>query len=41
MVAEMGPCAFSDRYNRAWLIERHGHEAPTAIRAAFAATVAA
>src|SRR5207248_2208517 len=28
--------AFRDRYNREWLIERHGHRSPTAVRAAFA-----
>ena len=33
--------AFKDRYNREWLIERHGHRSPTAARAAFAAEVAA
>ena len=33
--------AFKDRYNRAWLIERHGHQTPAAVRAAFAAIVAA
>jgi putative transposase len=33
--------AFKDRYNRAWLIERHGHQTPAAVRAAFAADVAA
>lgn len=26
--------AFKDRYNREWLIERHGHQTPTAVRAA-------
>ncbi len=33
--------AFRDRYNREWLIGRHGHRTPTAVRAAFAAEVAA
>jgi putative transposase len=33
--------AFKDRYNREWLIERHGHQTPAAVRAAFAANVAA
>jgi transposase InsO family protein len=33
--------AFKDRYNREWLIERHGHQTPAAVRAAFAADVAA
>jgi transposase InsO family protein len=29
--------AFKDRYNREWLIERHGHQTPAARRAAFTA----
>jgi transposase InsO family protein len=33
--------AFRDRYNREWLIGRHGHQTPTAVRQAFAAEVAA
>ena len=33
--------AFKDRYNTEWLIERHGHQTPAAVRAAFAADVAA
>jgi transposase InsO family protein len=33
--------AFKDRYNREWLVERHGHHTPSAVRAAFAADVAA
>jgi transposase InsO family protein len=33
--------AFKDRYNREWLIERDGHQTPAAVRAAFAADVAA
>jgi transposase InsO family protein len=33
--------AFKDRYNREWLIERHGHQTPVAVRAAFAADPAA
>jgi hypothetical protein len=33
--------AFKDRYNREWLIERHGHQTPAAVRAAFAASAAA
>ena len=33
--------AFKDRYNSDWLIERHGHQTPAAVRAAFAADVAA
>jgi putative transposase len=33
--------AFKDRYNREWLIERHGHQTPAAVRAAFAADTAA
>jgi putative transposase len=33
--------AFKDRYNRQWLIERHGHQTPAAVRAAFAADAAA
>ncbi len=32
---------FKDRYNREWLIERHGHRPPAAVRAAFAANGAA
>jgi transposase InsO family protein len=32
---------FKDRYNREWLIERHSHQTPAAVRAAFAADVAA
>jgi transposase InsO family protein len=33
--------AFKDRYNREWLIERHSHCSPGAVRAAFAARIAA
>lgn len=33
--------AFKDRYNTEWLIERHGHQPPAAVRAAFAADAAA
>jgi len=33
--------AFKDRYNSEWLIERHGHQTPAAVRAAFAADAAA
>jgi putative transposase len=33
--------AFKERYNRQWLIERHGHQTPAAVRAAFAANAAA
>jgi putative transposase len=33
--------AFRDRYNREWLIGRHGHQAPSAVRVAFAAMTAA
>ena len=33
--------AFKDRYNREWLIERHDHQTPTAVRAAFVAEQAA
>jgi transposase InsO family protein len=33
--------AFRDRYNREWLIERHGHRSPAAARAAFAGEAAA
>ncbi len=33
--------AFRDRYNREWLIQRHGHRTPAAVRAAFAAEAAA
>ncbi len=30
---------FKARYNRAWLIERHGHQTPAAVRAAFSVAV--
>jgi transposase InsO family protein len=33
--------AFRDRYNAEWLIERHGHRTPAAVRAAFVADAAA
>jgi putative transposase len=33
--------AFKDRYNTEWLIERHRHQTPAAVRAAFAAEPAA
>ena len=33
--------AFQDRYNHEWLIERHRHRTPAAVRAAFAVEVAA
>jgi hypothetical protein len=33
--------AFKDRYNHEWLIERHGHQTPAAVRAAFAASAVA
>ena len=33
--------AFKGRYNQQWLVERHGHQAPAAVRAAFAADRAA
>ena len=33
--------AFRERYNREWLIGRHGHRTPAAVRQAFAAEVAA
>jgi putative transposase len=33
--------AFQERYNRKWLIGRHGHRSPAAVRAAFATEVAA
>jgi putative transposase len=33
--------AFKDRYNREWLVERHGHRTPAAVRAAFADEAAA
>jgi transposase InsO family protein len=33
--------AFKDRYNAEWLIERHGHQTPAAVRAVFAANAAA
>jgi putative transposase len=33
--------AFGERYNHEWLIGRHGHRSPAAVRAAFATEVAA
>ena len=33
--------AFRERYNREWLIARHGHRSPAAVREAFATEVAA
>ncbi len=30
---------FKELYNRAWLIERHGHQTPAAVRAAFTVVV--
>jgi transposase InsO family protein len=33
--------AFKDRYNRDWLIQRHGHRSPAAVRADYAAPLAA
>jgi putative transposase len=33
--------AFKNRYNQAWLVERHGHQTPAAVRAAFAAAAVA
>ena len=33
--------AFKDRYNREWLIQRHGHRTPAAVRADFADEAAA
>jgi transposase InsO family protein len=30
--------AFKQRYNERWLVERHGHRTPSAVRAAFAST---
>jgi transposase InsO family protein len=33
--------AFQERYNHEWLIGRHGHRSPAAVRAAFAPEVAA
>ena len=33
--------AFKDRYNREWLIQRHGHRSPAAARASYAALIAA
>lgn len=32
---------FKDRDNRAWLLERHGHQTPAAVRAAFTAAAQA
>jgi transposase InsO family protein len=33
--------AFKDRYNREWLIQRHGHRSPSAARASYLAPIAA
>jgi transposase InsO family protein len=33
--------AFKDRYNRDWLIQRHDHRSPAAVRAAYPAPTAA
>jgi transposase InsO family protein len=33
--------AFKSRYNREWLIQRHGHRSPSAVRASFAPPIAA
>jgi putative transposase len=33
--------AFKHRYNREWLIQRHGHRSPAAVRASYAAPIAA
>ena len=33
--------AFKDRYNREWLIGRHGHQTPAAVRVAFAGAAVA
>jgi putative transposase len=33
--------AFKDRYNRDWLLQRHGHRSPAAGRASYAAPIAA
>ena len=33
--------AFQDRYNREWLIQRHGHRTLSAVRAAYTAALAA
>ena len=33
--------AFKERYNREWLIERHGHQTPAAIRSAYTAAIGA
>ncbi len=32
--------AFKDRYKPEWLIERHGHQSPAAVRAAYAVDAA-
>jgi transposase InsO family protein len=32
--------AFKDRYNREWLLERHGHRPPATVRAAYTAALA-
>jgi hypothetical protein len=33
--------AYRERYNREWLIGRHGHRSPAAVREAFVTEVAA
>jgi hypothetical protein len=30
--------AFKERYNRQWLVERHGHRTPAAVREALSST---
>ena len=33
--------AFKARYNQEWLLERHGHQTPAAVRAAYTAAIGA
>ena len=33
--------AFKDRYNEAWLVERHGHRTPAAVRQALSPSTGA
>ncbi len=32
---------FKERYNQAWLVERHGHRSPAAVRAALSSQTGA
>src|SRR5436305_1110486 len=41
LLRERARRAFKGRYITEWAVERHGHQTPAAVRAAFAATAAA